>query len=157
MKVRIEDSDVSDATTRGMDNRDTKLNVGGVLRSAATRPRRRVLAKPSRPDQAQATADAVAVDSIRWAEFRLVVVGHLIFRDVERGKLRAELESLSAKKWKHPISGKRVIFSFSTIERWYYSVLKNPEARLRAPPAGQDKLQRCLHVFTGMLDIARKS
>ena len=28
---------------------------------------------------------------------------------------------------------------------------------LMPTPAGQDKLQRCLHVFTGMLDSARKS
>ena len=28
---------------------------------------------------------------------------------------------------------------------------------LMLTPAGQDKLQRCLHVFTGMLDIAPKS
>ena len=134
MEVGIEDLDISDATTRGMDNRDTKLNVGRTPRSATTRQGRRVLAKPSRPDQPQATADAVAVDSICWAEFRLAVVGHLIFCDVERGKLRAELKSLSANKWKHPISGKRVIFSYPTIERWYYSLLKNPEARLRALP-----------------------
>jgi transposase len=76
----------------------------------------------------------MAVNSIRWAEFRLAVVGHLIVCDVERGELRAELKSLSAKKWKHPISGKRVIFSYPTIERWYYSLLKNPEARLRVLP-----------------------
>jgi len=28
---------------------------------------------------------------------------------------------------------------------------------LMPTPAGQDKLQRCLHVFSGMLDIPRKS
>ena len=28
---------------------------------------------------------------------------------------------------------------------------------LMPTPAGQDKLQRCLHVFTGMLDPAQKS
>ena len=108
------------------------LSVEGGPRSATSRSKRRVGAKPSRPDQAQTTEDAVAVASLRWAEFRFAVVGHLIFCDVERGKLRAELKLLSAKKWKHPISGRWVIFGHSTIERWYYIVLNNPEAPLRA-------------------------
>jgi hypothetical protein len=43
--------------------------------------------------------------SRRWAEFRFAVVGHLVFSDIEKGKLAPELESLSTKKWKHPISG----------------------------------------------------
>lgn len=68
----------------------------------------------------------------RWAEFRLAVVGHLIFCDVERGKLHAELKLLSEKKWKHPITGRPVIFGCSTIQRWYYTILNNPGARLRA-------------------------
>jgi len=68
----------------------------------------------------------------RWAEFRLVVVGHLLVCEIERGQLRAELKSLSEKKWKHPISGRQVIFGYSTIERWYYKVLKTLDAPLRA-------------------------
>lgn len=67
-----------------------------------------------------------------WAEFRLAVVGHLVVGELERGQLGAELKSLSAKKWKHPITRKRVTFGYSTIERWYYIVLNNPKARLRA-------------------------
>jgi hypothetical protein len=69
----------------------------------------------------------------RWAEFRLMVVGHLLVCEIERGQLRAELKSLSEKKWKHPISGRRVIFGYSTIERWYYKVLKTL-TRLRLRP-----------------------
>src|ERR1700730_16536472 len=76
--------------------------------------------------------EAVAETSRLWAEFRLAVVGHLAVGDLDRGQLGAELKSLSAKKWKHPITGMRVTFGYSTIERWYYVVLNNPKARLRA-------------------------
>ena len=44
--------------------------------------------------------------SQRWAQFRFAVVGHLVFSGIEKGKLAPQLKSLSAKKWKHPISGK---------------------------------------------------
>ena len=74
----------------------------------------------------------MAETSRLWAEFRLAVVGHLVVGDLDRGQLGAELKSLSAKKWKHPITGTRVTFGYSTIERWYYIVLNNPKARLRA-------------------------
>jgi hypothetical protein len=74
----------------------------------------------------------VAETSRLWAEFRLAVVGHLVVGDLDRGQLGAELKSLSAKKWKHPITGKRVTFSYSTIQHWYYVALNNPKARLRA-------------------------
>ena len=74
----------------------------------------------------------MAETSRLWAEFRLAVVGHLVVGDLDRGQLGVELKSLSAKKWKHPITGMRVTFGYSTIERWYYIVLNNPKARLRA-------------------------
>ena len=74
----------------------------------------------------------MAETSRLWAEFRLAVVGHLVVGDLDRGQLGAELKSLSAKEWKHPITGTRVTFGYSTIERWYYVVLNNPKARLRA-------------------------
>jgi hypothetical protein len=64
--------------------------------------------------------------SRRWAEFRFAVVGHLVFSNIEKGKLAPELELLSAKKWKHPITGTWMTLRFSRIERWYYIVLANP-------------------------------
>jgi transposase len=86
-----------------------------------------------RPGRVQTTEEEAGTDALRrWAEFRLAVVGHLFVCDIERGQLGGELKSLSAKKWKHPISGKQVIFSYQTIERWYYIVLNNPTARLAA-------------------------
>ena len=89
-------------------------------------------ARLSNSGQAPTTEkDAMAETSRRWAEFRLSVVGSLIVGDVACGQLAAELKSLSAKKWKHPITGKRVTFGYSTISRWYYIVLKHPNACLR--------------------------
>jgi transposase len=74
----------------------------------------------------------VSDTSRRWGEFRFAVVGHLVFSAVKRGKLGPELRSLSAKKWKHPISGRWVTFGYSTIERWHYIALKNPKAAICA-------------------------
>ena len=114
--------------------RDMKLIVGDCSRSATMGLRRRGGAKLSNSGQAQTTEEeeAVSETSRLWAEFRLSVVGHLVVGDVERGQLVAELKSLSAKKWKHPITGRRVTFGYSTIEHWYYIVLNNPKAPLRA-------------------------
>ena len=64
----------------------------------------------------------------RWAHFRFAVVGELLAAPPARGQLRAELERLAARTWKHPVSGKPTQFAFATIERWY----------LAARNAGQD-------------------
>jgi transposase len=109
-----------------MGSLNTNLNVGRGPRSATARD---VDVRLSQPGQ---KTEEDAGGSRPWAEFRLAVVGHLVFCDVERGQLSAELKSLSTRRWKHPISGRQVILSYSTVERWYYIVLNNPEARLRA-------------------------
>jgi transposase len=70
----------------------------------------------------------VAETSHRWAEFRLSVVGSLVVGYVGRGQLSAELKSLSARKWKHPITGREVAFSYPTISRWYYIAHNQPNA-----------------------------
>lgn len=88
-------------------------------------------AERSGVDQSQPTEEK-AVASRPWAEFRLAVVGHLAFCELEPGRLEAELKALSARKWKHPISGRKIKFGYSTIQRWYYIILHNPDARLRA-------------------------
>jgi hypothetical protein len=132
---RIKCSAVRTRTTKDMHGRtrDMKLSVGGCSRSATMELRRRGGAKLSNSGEAQTTEEeAVAETSRLWAEFRLAVVGHLVVGDLDRGQLGVELKSLSAKKWKHPITGTRVTFGYSTIERWYYIVLNNPKARLRA-------------------------
>ena len=78
------------------------------------------------------TLPLMSENSRRWGEFRLAVVGHLLVCELERGQLEAELKSLSAKQWNHPISGQPAVFGYSTIERWYYIARNNPEGRLRA-------------------------
>ena len=55
-----------------------------------------------------------------WARFRFSVVGPLLSSPPARGELRAALQTLAAKTWTHPVSGREVHFSPVTIERWYY-------------------------------------
>src|SRR6201993_4694558 len=57
----------------------------------------------------------------RWARFRFSVIGPLLAAPPERGELQEQLKSLAAKKWHHPITGQRVQFGLSTIERWFYT------------------------------------
>ena len=57
----------------------------------------------------------------QWARFRFSVIGPLLAAPPERGDLQEQLKSLAAKKWRHPISGQRVQFGLSTIERWFYT------------------------------------
>jgi hypothetical protein len=54
------------------------------------------------------------------ARFRFSVIGTFLAAPPERGDLQEKLKSLAAKKWRHPISGQRVQFGLSTIERWFY-------------------------------------
>jgi putative transposase len=54
------------------------------------------------------------------ARFRFSVIGPLLAAPPERGDLQEQLKSLAAKSWHHPISGQRVQFGLSTIERWFY-------------------------------------
>ena len=52
----------------------------------------------------------------------------------EWGELQEQLKSLAAKKWHHPITGQRVQFGLSTIERWFYTARnekKDPVQALR--------------------------
>ena len=60
----------------------------------------------------------------RWARFRFSVVGPLFSAPPKSGELRESLISLSKKQWNHPITGKPVTFSFSTIENWFYQARK---------------------------------
>jgi putative transposase len=58
--------------------------------------------------------------STAWARFRFAVVGHLLSAPPARGMLRPALETLAAKTWTHPRSGRDVQFATTTIERWYF-------------------------------------
>lgn len=54
----------------------------------------------------------------RWAHLRFSVVGHLLASPPAKGELRAALEALAAKTWRHPSTGEAIRFGVSTIERW---------------------------------------
>lgn len=56
----------------------------------------------------------------RWAHLRFAVVGPLLAAPPGKGELRAALQELAEKSWRHPISAQPVRFGMSTIERWYY-------------------------------------
>ncbi len=66
--------------------------------------------------------------SRKWSEFRLAVVGGLLASPPECGALAESIMILSEKVWTHPTSGELRLFSFATIERWYYQALKNKQS-----------------------------
>jgi len=69
-----------------------------------------------------------------WARLRFSVVGPLLSSPPSPGELRALLQELSERHWQHPIRpGEQIRFSFSTIERWYYTAKEagNPIDALR--------------------------
>jgi putative transposase len=68
----------------------------------------------------------------QWARFRFSVIGPLLAAPPERGDLQEQLKSLAAKKWRHPISGQRVQFGLSTIERWFYTARNQKKDPLQA-------------------------
>ncbi|MGH7118346.1 MAG: IS481 family transposase, partial [Acetobacteraceae bacterium] len=56
----------------------------------------------------------------RWARLRFSVIGQLLAAPPEKGALRAALEQLAAREWRHPSTGEPVRFGVSTLERWFY-------------------------------------
>jgi putative transposase len=60
----------------------------------------------------------------RWAHLRFSVVGQLLAAPPDKGELKAAIEGLTARTWRHPSTGEPVRFGFSTIERWYYRALR---------------------------------
>ena len=56
----------------------------------------------------------------RWANLRHSIIGALLAAPPARGELRAAIEALAAKTWRHPITGAPVSFAYSTLERWLY-------------------------------------
>ena len=85
----------------------------------------------------------------RWAHFRFAVVGELLAAPPERGHLRAELERLAERTWKHPVSGEPVQFAYATIERWYLAARnagRDPVAALRRKIRSDAGRQRSMGV-----------
>ena len=56
----------------------------------------------------------------RWARFRFSAIGQLLAAPPEKGALRAALEELATREWRHPTTGAPVRFGVSTLERWFY-------------------------------------
>jgi putative transposase len=63
----------------------------------------------------------------RWARLRFAVVGPLLASPPAKGTLRATLEQLAAREWRHPTTGAPVRFGVSTLERWYYQSRNEPD------------------------------
>ena len=62
-----------------------------------------------------------------WGRFRFAVVGTLLSSPPLRGQLKAAIRDLAAKTWTHPVTGRDVHFSAVTIERWYYTALRQQD------------------------------
>jgi putative transposase len=56
----------------------------------------------------------------RWARLRFSIIGHLLAAPPAKGALRAALQQLAAREWRHPSTGAPVRFGVSTLERWFY-------------------------------------
>ena len=68
-----------------------------------------------------------ADDPERWARLRFAIVGPLLAAPPEHGELQAALRELSAKSWRHPVTGLGVAFSVPTLERWFYVARSSPD------------------------------
>ena len=66
------------------------------------------------------TRDSNPSPHLAWAHLRFSIVGSLLSAPPAHGELRAAIEALAQKTWRHPITGDPVRFSVKTIERWYY-------------------------------------
>ena len=68
----------------------------------------------------------------RWARLRFSIIGTLLAAPPP-GELRAALQVLAARSWRHPKSGLEVCFGVSTLERWYYAARRaaDPVAALK--------------------------
>jgi transposase InsO family protein len=86
----------------------------------------------------------------RMARLRFSIIGPLLAAPPAPGSLQAELLQLSAKTWRHPVSGFDVVFGVSTLERWYYAARRahDPVAALK------DRLRGDVGCFTSLTPIA---
>lgn len=58
-----------------------------------------------------------------WGQFRFSVIGGLLARPPEPGKLGEEIRLLASRHYRHPQKDEWISLGFSTIERWYYRAL----------------------------------
>ncbi len=86
----------------------------------------------------------------RWARLRFSIIGSLLAAPPEDGELRAALQVLAQKTWRHPVSGQDVRFGLSTIERWYYAARRAPDPVATLKNRPRNDVGR----FPGMATIA---
>lgn len=85
---------------------------------------------------------------LQLGAFRFGIIGQLLQTPLEKGVLLPALRQLSEKEWQHPISGQKVRYHWSTLERWYYRARSYKGApytqlsRKQRRGAGQ---QACIH------------
>ena len=75
---------------------------------------------------------------VRWARLRFQILGTLMAAPADDGELKARIEALAARAWRHPTTGESIRFSFKTIERWWYIARG---AQDPSPPSPA----RCMH------------
>ena len=61
-----------------------------------------------------------SIDLCLVGAFPLLGGGRVVKRAAARGELKSALESLAAKTWTHPVTGRKLRFAVKTIERWLY-------------------------------------
>ena len=66
-------------------------------------------------------------DPERWARLRFAIIGPLLAAPPAHGELQQALRDLSAKSWRHPVTGVAVQFSVATLERWFYAARSSPD------------------------------
>ena len=81
-----------------------------------------------------------------WARFRFSVIGALLSAPPVRGELKGAIQSLAEKIWTHPITGREVQYSATTIEHWYYKARNEPEDPVRV-------LQRAVRKDCGKVSL----
>jgi transposase InsO family protein len=82
-----------------------------------------------------------------WARFRFSVIGALLSSPPAPRSLKHAIQSLAAKTWAHPVTGRDVRFAAGTIERWYYKA-----RRERDDPVGV--LRRVVRKDCGKVSLA---
>jgi putative transposase len=67
-----------------------------------------------------ANDDHAPTARVRWARLRFQILGPLLAAPADDGELKARIEALAARAWRHPTTGESIRFSFKTLERWWY-------------------------------------
>ncbi len=81
-----------------------------------------------------------------FARLRFSIIGSLLAAPPKLGELQSELARLSARVWRHPLTGLDITFAAATVERWYY------EARRANDPveALKNRLRKNINFFPSL-------